>query len=179
MKRGFSFVALASAALALLGCKGEPKPDPVSRLSFPVVLVTGTKPNNEVAHRARVMASADELGHMRVELYSGLSDPTRNDPPIVIDSKAAIYDMKEIKGEHGGLWMMANPTGMMPIQFKLVPREESGLEVARTLVLACTYLDYVMDSDQREQRRERIRRAVSMQEIAAAVGEPPEPTPIP
>ena len=179
MKRGISFVALASAALVPLGCKGEPKPVPVSSLSFPVVLITGTRPNNEVAHRARVMANADALGHMRVELYSGLSDPTRNDPPIVIDAKAAIYDMKEIKGEHGSLWMMANPTGMMPIQFKLIPREENGLSAARDLVLACEYFDYVMDSDQRDQRRERIRRAGSMQDIAAAVGEPPEPTPVP
>lgn len=179
MKRGISFVALATAALALLGCRGEPKPVPVSSLSFPVVLVTGTRPNNEVLHRARVMANADELGHMRVELYSGLSDPTLNDPPIVIDAKAAIYDMKEIKGEHGSLWMMANPTGMMPIQFKLLPREQSGMEAARALVAACEYFEYVRYGEQRDQQRVRIRRASTVAEIAAIVDEPPPPEPVP
>jgi len=178
MKRGISFVALATAALALLGCHREPKPVPVTSLAFPVVLVTGTKPNNEVSHQARVMANATQLGHMRVELYSALFDTDRNDPPIVIDSKAAVFDMKEIKGEHGTLWMMANPTGMMPIQFKLIPRDENGLTVARALVLACKYFDYVMDSDQLDERRERVRRADTMQEIVAAVGDPPEPVPV-
>lgn len=179
MKRGLTFIALASAALALLGCKGEPKPVPVGSLSFPVVLITGTKPNNEVAHRARVMANADELGHMRVELYSTLSDTENNDPPIVIDAKAVIYDMKEIKGEHGSLWMMANPTGRMPIQFKLIPREENGLEAARAIAAACEYFEYVMYSEERDRRREHIRRAGSVTEIAAVVDEAPEPTPVP
>lgn len=178
MKRGISFVALATAALTLLGCHREPKPVPVSKLAFPVILVVGTKPNNEVAHEANVMANADELSHMRVERYGALSDTDRNDPPIVIDANAAIYDMKEIKGAHGAMWMMINPTGMMPIQFKLIPREESGISAARDLVLACRFFDYVMDSDQLNERREHVRLADTMQEIAAAVGNPPEQVPL-
>lgn len=179
MKRRFPLIALATTALTLLGCHREPKAVPVTSLSFPVVLVTGTRPSHELPHRARVLANAGQLGHMRVELYSALTDTTAHDPPIVIDSRAAVFEMKEIQGEHGGMWMMANPTGMMPVRFKLMPRGDGGIVAARAIVAACDHFEYVMDSEQRDQRRERIRRAGSMAEIATIVGEQPPATSVP
>jgi hypothetical protein len=170
MRRFLPLLAIACAAI-LAGCSREPEVVPVGSLAFPVVLITGTNPSNALPHRAKVIADASELGRMRVEQYSTLTDTTISDPPIVIDSAASIFDMKDIEGEHGGLWMMANPTGMMPIRYKLVRREPSGIEPARTLIANCKYLGGDLDQDRRELRSERIRRAGSMAEIMQIVDE--------
>jgi hypothetical protein len=116
---------------------------------------------------------------MRVELYSPLTDTTLADPPIVIDANAAILDMKDIAGEHGGMWMMANPTGLMPIRYNLVRREQTGIEAARGLVADCEFLGYDLDKERRNLRSERIRHAQSMADIVRIVDAMPESAPVP
>lgn len=90
---------ITGACTALLAaCSSAPKVVPIEGIVFPVVLITGQMPTHGVPHRADIESNARYLSLMRVERYSTLAGP-----PIVIDSNARIYDMNEIKGEHGHL----------------------------------------------------------------------------
>ena len=173
MRKALSLLACAAWAGSLLGCSRAPVVVPMEGLTYPVVLITGTRPTLGVAHVARVVMDKEDLSHMRSELYSGLSDTEATDPPIVIDTTANISDMTQIKGEHGGLWMMAHPTGMMPITFTLIQRKLQGIEAARALIADCVYLGHDLDTERSQLRSERIRRATSMVEIVAIVDEMP------
>lgn len=163
---------LALAAL-LAGCSREPEVVPVAALEFPVVLITGSATASSVYHRADVVANGQGLSRMRVGRFTSLPDAAMEDPPVVIDSTAAIFEMTDIEGEHGGLWMMANPTGMIPIRFRLVRREPSGIAAARVLLGHCDYLGRDLDDDRRKQRVARIRQAGTMAEIMRIVDELP------
>jgi hypothetical protein len=174
MRKALSLLACSAWMGSLLGCSSGPVVVPVDSLTFPVVLVTGTRPTLFVAHVARVVVDKEDLSRMRSELYSGLSDTAATDPPIVIDAAAKVADMTQIKGEHGGLWMMAHPTGMMPIRFTLVQRKDQGIEAARALIADCEFLGHDLDAERRQSRSERIRRATSMAEIVRIVDEMPE-----
>ena len=174
MKKALTLLTCAAWMGSLLGCNRAPVVVPVDSLTYPAVLITGTRPTLFVAHLARVVVDREDLSRMRSELFSGLSDTTATDPPIVIDSNAKLADMTQIKGEHGGLWMMAHPTGMMPIQFTLIQRKQQGVEEARKLIADCEYIGPDLDKERRQLRSERIRRATSMAEIVAIVNEMPE-----
>lgn len=154
----------------LAACAQAPKVVPVEDIAFPVVLITGQTPTNAAVHRADIELGPRDLSLMRVERYSTLASP-----PIVIDSNARIYDMNEIKGAHGGLWMMVNPTGLMPITFKLTERREQGLDVARALISACEFLGRDIDSERREARVARLASVQSMPEMIAIIEEMPLP----
>lgn len=173
MSKSLSLLACAAWAGTLIGCSRAPVVVPVDSLKFPVVLITGTRPTLAVAHIARVVVDKEDLSRMRSELYSGLSDTTATDPPIVIDAAANLADMTQIKGEHGGLWMMTHPTGMMPITFTLIQRKQTGVEAARALIADCEYIGPDLDKERRQLRSERIRRAASMAQIVAIVDEMP------
>jgi hypothetical protein len=173
MKKALSLLACAAWIGSLPGCSRAPVVVPAESLTFPVVLVVGTRPTLFVAHVARVVVDAEDLGHMRSELYSGLSDTEATDPPIVIDAGARIADMTGIKGAHGGLWMMAHPTGMMPITFTLLQRKEQGVEAARALIADSQFIGPDLDQERRQLRSERIRQATNMAEIVAIVNEMP------
>jgi len=175
VKRALSLLACAAWMGSLLGCSRAPVVVPVDSLSYPAFLITGTRPTLFVAHLARVVVDKEDLSKMRSELYSGLSDTEATDPPIVIDAAAKIADMTQIKGAHGGLWMMAHPTGMMPIQFTLIQRKQQGVEEARELIADCEYIGPDLDKERRQLRSERIRRATSMEEIVQIVNELPAP----
>ncbi len=167
-------MACAAWAGALLGCSREPVVVPAASIAFPVVLITGgAAASNALPHRARVFANFDQLSHMRVELYSVTSSKTSAEAPKVIDANAQVLDMMNIEGEHGGLWIMANPTGMMPIRFTLVRREQTGIGPARDLIAASDFLGHDLDSERKELRSERIRRATSMAEVIQIIDEMP------
>lgn len=144
-------------------------------LAFPLVRITGTASGGTLPSRAVVLRSRDELDRMRVELFSELSDTTRSDPPVVIDSAGVICEMREIEGQRGGLWMMVNPTGLMPITCKLVRRDDSGVIAARALISKCRFLGTDLDSERTALRRARIAAATTMAEIVEIVEERPEP----
>ena len=174
MRRALSLLVCAAWMGSLLGCNRAPVVVPVDSLTYPVILVTGTRPTLAVAHVARVVVDKQDLSRMRSELYSGLSDTEATDPPIVIDNSAKLADMTQIKGAHGGLWMMANPTGLMPITFTLVQRKQQGVEAARALIADSQFIGPDLDQERKQLRSERIRRATSMAEIVAIVNEMPE-----
>jgi len=146
-------------------------PVPVGSLSFPVVLIVGTSAKDRIASHAEVVVNEADLSLMRVERYSGLSDTTISDPPIVIDGKGTVCDMRDIKGEHGGFWMMAHPTGQMPIRFTLIPRKETGIKAARALITSCEYLGRDLDQERKTLRCERISQATTMAEIMQIIDE--------
>jgi hypothetical protein len=174
MKKPLSLLACAVWIGSLLGCSRAPVVVPVDSLTYPAVLITGTRPTLFVAHVGRVVVDKEDLSHMRSELFSGLSDTEATDPPIVIDAAGKLADMTRIKGAHGGLWMMAHPTGMMPITFTLIQRKDQGVKAARKLIADCEFLGHDLDMERRQLRIERIRRATSMAEIVAIVDEMPE-----
>jgi hypothetical protein len=179
MDKRFSALAIAALMSVLPGCQRRPAPPvpvAVDSLSFPVVIVTGTHPSRIIPARADVAMDRQELGRMRTETYARINDKTVSDPPIVIDMAAAAFDMKDIKGQRGGLWMMANPTSRMPIAFTLIRRKESGIAAARTIIAASTYLGRDFDEERTALRRQRVRQAQTMAEIAGIIDAmPPSP----
>lgn len=154
----------------LAACSPAPKVVPVEGIAFPVVLITSQDPTNAAPHRADIETSARDLSLMRVERYSTLASP-----PIVIDSNARIYDMNEIEGAHGGLWMMVNPTGLMPITFQLTERREQGPDAARGLISACEFLGRDIDSERRVARVARLASVQTIPEMIAIIEEMPLP----
>jgi hypothetical protein len=159
---------------ALLGCSQEPVAVPVDSLSFPAILVIGVAPSGTKYRQARIVVDKEDLGLLRLSVFSALSNTTSSDVPIVIDSSASVFEMREIKGEKGGLWMMLNPNGLMPIQYTLVRHSKTGTEAARTMIETCDYLGRDLDGDRAQLRRQRIRQAQSMAEIIRIVDEMPE-----
>jgi hypothetical protein len=175
MRKHFSMLALAAWAGILCGCSREPAVVPVEHLSFPVILVIGTSAASPIPSQAEVIAKEEDLRRMRVETYSTLTDTTISDPPIVIDSTATVLDMKSLKGERGGMWMMMNPTGLMPIHFTLVQRGQTGIEAARSIIANCKYLGHDLDETRATLRAMRVRQAKTMTEIMRIVDEMPSP----
>jgi hypothetical protein len=180
--RGVPYLCLAVLLVAVAwsgssGCEGKPAVVTTESLSFPVVLITGTATGGELPSRADVVVSKEDLGQMRVGIFSPLTDTTRSDPPIVIDSTGLVCEMRDLKGQRGGFWMMANPTGLMPITFTLIRRRESGIAAARQLITGCSYLGPDLDEERRKQRCERIGQAGSMDVIMVIIREVPESPP--
>ncbi len=102
---------------------------------------------------------------MRLEIYSTINDTTFSEALIVVDGTAKIFEMKGIIVERGGLWMMLNPTGQMPVRFTLLHRRDSGIAPARSLIANCKYLGRDLDDEHTELRRDRIRLAKDMADI--------------
>lgn len=166
-------ILVVSALSGLLaGCSQQPASVPVESLAFPVVLITGTSPRGTLPSRARIVVNKEDLGLMRVLLYTELTDTVLSDPPIVIDSAARMLDMKDIKGKHGGLWMMVNPNGLMPIRFTLIRRKETGFETARATIARSRFIGRSLDSEGIARRRAGIAAATSMSAVIGIIDEP-------
>jgi len=169
MGNWISALALAVLMQALPGCQRPPVPVAVDSLTFPVVVITGTHPSRIIPARAEVAIDREELGRMSTETYARITDRAVSDPPIVIDMAAAAFDMKDIKGKRGGLWMMVHPTSRMPIGFTLFRRKESSIEAARTLIADSRYLGRDFNEERTALRRQRLSQARTMAEIVAII----------
>ena len=176
MRRRLSWLLCCAILGSLLGCSREPEIVPVDSLSFPVILVIGIAPVGTKYRQARIVLDKEDLGRMGLSVFSALSDTASSDVPIVFDSGASAFEMRNIKGEKGGLWMMLNPNGTMPIQFTLVRHPKTGVEAARTLLETCDYLGRELDPDIIRLRRQRIGQAQSMAEIIRILHEMPDMT---
>ncbi|MCZ8163884.1 MAG: hypothetical protein O9315_17915 [Beijerinckiaceae bacterium] len=163
-------VALGSVSV-LVGCSQPAVEVAPESLAFPVVLVTGIGGNGKMPCRADVVHARDHLSRMRLSLYSELSDRSLSGPPIVVDASAQIFEMHNIVGERGGLWMMANPNGMMPIRFSLIRRKDGGISPVRDLLAGCRFPGRVADDDTLTRRRNDIRKATAMAGIIAILDE--------
>jgi hypothetical protein len=169
-------VAFVALIAVMVGCHRAPSAVPLDDLTFPVVLITGTHPSHVLPARADVFSNKAERGWMDTETYARINDTALTDAPIVIDATATAFDMKDIQGEHGGLWMMANPTSRMPIRFSLFLRQETGVAVARDIIAKSQYMGSDIDEQRTRLRAARILHAQSMAEIRAIVDEVPTAT---
>ena len=116
-------VLRAALAVLLAGCRAKPQPPPtVADLHFPVVVLFENAP-------ATIFQNAADLGTMRIGYLHALKGP----PPL-IDSSFHIYTLSGLASTHGGLWLLANPTGVTPVTFQLEPSPKSGLAAARELM---------------------------------------------
>jgi hypothetical protein len=112
-----------TAVIALLpGCRAKAPPPSVADLHFPVAVIFG---------KAGVVMfkDAQDLGTMRIGHLNGVISP----PPL-IDSHFSIYTLAKLGSTHGGLWLMAHPTGFTPVTFELERAPKSGIEAARELI---------------------------------------------
>lgn len=130
-----------------------PPVTPQSLLRFPVILVW---PGQSVL----IERPIDGLKSMRINyLYGDRKDP------VVIDSDLKIYDMKDLTGTKGGLAMMLDPNGFVPIKFKLAPHAKQGLATARQLIIDCQWLGG--DSDAVQLKRTEIADATTLDQMIA------------
>jgi len=146
-----------SGLLTLMGCAAKPSVVPVEKLTFPVVLIYRDQKTLE-SSKTEFNANAEDLGLMKVQRYLSLPE---SEPLYVIESSGRVCEMREIQGQRGGLWLMANPSGLMPIKFTLIERKETGTEAARTLLLSCKYLGRDVDQDAIDQLRAAVEKAAT------------------
>jgi hypothetical protein len=119
MKRA-ALVPLSLCALAFVTCrKDEPAPN-LTALQFPVAVLFENS-------STRLCGEPAELTTMHTNAIV-LNDA----PPFAIDSQFRIYSLERFRSTHGGLWLMANPSGSTEVTFDLKP-QKSGRENARAL----------------------------------------------
>ncbi len=179
----YLLVVVCVAWLAsLFGCTRKPKVVTIDQLSFPVIriLETRVKPRHSEAEitsksnyigYARICLDKEDLSRIPVQELWNVTEP------LVIDSNANVLEMKDIKNEHGGLWIMTHPSGEMPVKFTLLQRKDTGIETARDLIANCRYLEGSLDQEHTELRRERVRKATKVEEIIQIICEAPPPNP--
>jgi hypothetical protein len=114
--------ALALLAALLGGCT-PPAPPTVDGLAFPVLVLfeqSGTVRHDDAA----------DLGSMSVQRVAG-----SNSAPFLIDARFDIYRLEQLQSVHGGLWLMANPSGRTEVTFELAREAQGDAERARALIL--------------------------------------------
>jgi hypothetical protein len=114
----------ASALLAALFAACTPAPPPsVEGLAFPVLVLfeqSGTVRHDDAA----------DLHSMAVQRVAG-----SNSAPFLVDARFDIYRLERLQSVHGGLWLMANPTGSTEVTFELVREARADAAQARALIL--------------------------------------------
>ena len=117
------FRPIATGALTVAFClncsKDKPAPK-IEALRFPVVVLFGNA-------STRLCQQPAELTRMHSN-YLTLNDQA----PVLVDSDFNIYSLDHFRSVHGGLWLMANPSGATEVTFELKP-QKPGREKARAL----------------------------------------------
>lgn len=146
---------------SLFGCTRKPKVVKIDQLSFPVVRIFETSTNSIFVE---AVSNKEDLSYMSVG-YGSFD----TNPPIVIDSNANFFDMKDIKMCYFGLGAMISPTSRQRFQFTLLQRKETGIEASRNLIVK--YLMRGRDEEHQKLRCERIRQASTMEEMMQVIRE--------
>jgi hypothetical protein len=166
---------------SLFGCTRKPKVVTIDQLSFPVIRILETRERprhseaeitseNKYLGYARICVDKEDLSLIPVQELWNVTQP------LIIDSNANVLELKDIKNEHGGLWIMINPQAQMPVKFTLLQRKDTGIEAARDLIANCTRLGK-LNSEDSDLRRDRIRKATKFEEIIQIICEAPPPNP--
>ena len=109
-------------AALLAGCAPAAPPS-VEGLAFPVLVLfeqSGTMRHDDAA----------DLHSMSVQRVAG-----SNSAPFLIDARFDIYRLERLQSVHGGLWLMANPSGSTEVTFELVREAQGDAARARELLL--------------------------------------------
>jgi hypothetical protein len=114
--------ALALLAALLGGCAPPPPPQ-VEALAFPVLVLfeSGVVRHDDPA----------DLRTMSVQRVVNA-----HQPPFLVDSRFDIYRLEQLQSVHGGLWLMANPSGPTEVSFALARVAQDDAEQARALIAA-------------------------------------------
>ena len=119
--RWLGSIAAGALAVFFVGSCSRDKPAPkIEALHFPVVILFGNA-------SIRLCKGPSELTRMHSN-YLTLNDQT----PVLVDSDFNVYSLDNFRAVHGGLWLMANPSGATDVTFKL-KAQRSGREAARAL----------------------------------------------
>lgn len=111
----------ATAAILVLGSFATCRPrSSIESLHYPVVILFENS-------SARLCSGPADFKKMHTN-YVVLN----NQPPVLIDSDFKIYVLNHFRSIHGGLWLMANPSGLTEVAFDL-DSKKSGLTEARRL----------------------------------------------
>ena len=156
IRRGPSLVAclFASAASALLGGCASEQPAVVGDLAFPVLVLF--EDSGVVRHD-----DAADLRTMSTQRVVG-----SNSPPFLVDSRLDVYRLDRLASVHGGLWLMANPSGHTEVTFELVRIAQA--DVARAQALIAERDPRLRSGDEPEARR-RLLEATTLAAMLAAV----------
>ena len=115
-----ALLPLALCALALPACKKDEPAPKINALKFPVAVLFSNA-------ATRFCEEPGELTKMHSNYIT-----LNNAAPMAIDSQFKIYLLDGFRSTHGGLWLMANPSGATEVTFDLKP-QKSGRENARAL----------------------------------------------
>lgn len=140
---------------ALFGCKAPAAPPTVGDLHFPVLVLFeqgGVLRHNDAA----------DLNSMSVQRVVG-----SNSPPFLIDSNLDIYRLDRLASVHGGIWLIANPSGRTEVTFDLARVAQSDAAQSRRLIAE---RDQRARSDDDGGAREHLARAQTFDAMAAAIG---------
>ena len=117
------FAVLCFICVSSLACGGPPPPASVDALAFPVLVLFE---QSGVVHHD----DAADLRTMSVQRVVG-----SNSPPFLIDSRLDIYRLEKLASVHGGMWLMANPSGRTEVTFELVRVAQTDTPQARRLIV--------------------------------------------
>lgn len=89
-----------------------------------------------------------------------------SEPPVLIDSDFKIYSLDHFQSVHGGLWLMAHPSGTTDVTFEL-KAQKFGREIARELF--ARQLEKQIWRDDLESRRKALAARQTLLEMADVV----------
>jgi hypothetical protein len=141
-------------ALALNGCNQPTPPPRMQNLQFPIIVLFG---NSSVLR----CSGPDELKKMHTNYLT-----LNNQVPRLIDSGFNIFSMEKLRSVHGGLWLMANPSGMTEVTFELKPQKSGRAEAQR---LFAEQLRKQTWRDDQASRLEALSRSQSLLQMEEAI----------
>ena len=112
---------------ALLSACAPPPPPTVEGLAFPVLVLF--EQGDPVRHD-------DPTGLRTMAVQRVVNAHT---PPFLVDARLDIYRLEQLQSVHGGLWLMANPSGPTEVSFTLARVAQGDAEQARGLIAARTW----------------------------------------
>ena len=149
------FAVACFICVSSLACGGPPPPASVDALAFPVLVLF--EQSGVVRHD-----DAADLRTMSVQRVVG-----SNSPPFLIDSRLDIYRLEKLASVHGGMWLMANPSGTTEVTFELMRVAQADAAQARRLIAE---RDGGLRNDPDPAKLAALERAGTLAEMLSVVG---------
>ena len=149
------FGVLFFICVSSLACGGPPPPASVDALQFPVLVLF--EQSGVVSHD-----DAADLRTMSVQRVVG-----SNSPPFLIDSRLDTYRLEKLASVHGGMWLLANPSGTTKVTFELMRVAQADAAQARRLIAE---RDGGLRNDPDPAKLAALERAGTLAEMLSVVG---------